>query len=264
MEDPRGLDFYLRRMEELKIEPNFWVNRDYLQLCLVESHEADGWVWLEDDGVCLFPPLPCEPISFDKLINYPVDEVWSDFANRGHPSFGETEFLDWEYIFDPSDFLDMSGGKWMTFRKNSRKWPRDRDWWWGGRSADDSEERLLVEWFSGREDTVYDPEIIAYYVLNPSLPTVRRGYLYDKQGLAAVNVWDENYFYINFRFCICRQEDGRFLDEFARLQFYLLMCDRSKGKLVNDGGALDSEGLERFKDKMNPRRKRQVSSWQMK
>jgi hypothetical protein len=79
----------------------------------------------------------------------------------------------------------------------------------------------------------------------------------------AVNAWDENWQYINFRFCIIRQGEP-FLDEFARWLFYTDGQIQAKNKLVNDGGTLGNPGLEHFKDKLNPVHKRKVYSWLIK
>jgi len=85
--------------------------------------------------------------------------------------------------------------------------------------------------------------------------------LYDEnEQLMAINAWDENWEFINYRVCIVRQNEP-FLDEFVRWLFYTDSQIQSSGKLVNDGGTLGSPGLERFKDKMNPYRKRITHSW---
>jgi len=48
------------------------------------------------------------------------------------------------------------------------------------------------------------------------------------------------------------------MGEYLRLQFYQAL---EPDTLVNDGGALGSEGLERFKRKLNPVEVRERRSW---
>jgi hypothetical protein len=89
---------------------------------------------------------------------------------------------------------------------------------------------------------------------------VHKKYLYYGNQIVAMNVWDENYKYINYRFCLVKS-DERYLDEFCRFLFYTDMDVYFQRKLINDGGVLGSSGLEFFKDKMNPLRKRTVYSY---
>jgi hypothetical protein len=51
------------------------------------------------------------------------------------------------------------------------------------------------------------------------------------------------------------------LDEFVRYLFYTDREILSKNKFINDGGTVGNSGLERFKDKLNPFRKRKVYSY---
>ena len=56
---------YLNRAQQLKIEPNFYLSEPYLRLCGAKCWERDGWVWIEADKWCLFPPLPLIGEAFD-------------------------------------------------------------------------------------------------------------------------------------------------------------------------------------------------------
>ena len=68
--------------------------------------------------------------------------------------------------------------------------------------------------------------------------------------LVGMNVWDENFAFINYRYCI---DDGApFLNEYLRYCFYTHPTILLINKYVNDGGCLDSEGLKKFKMKLNP------------
>jgi hypothetical protein len=108
---------------------------------------------------------------------------------------------------------------------------------------------LMIQW--GKDKNVFDPETMLRFGL---MGEHRFGLFLKKSGCAAqligLNIWDENWKYVNFRYCI---DDGSsFLQEYLRYQFYTDPEIQAKGKLVNDGGALDSEGLLRFKLKLNP------------
>ena len=255
----RAVEHYLKRAEKLKVEPNFYLSKSYLDVSGAQCWEQGDWVWLEADRWCLFPRLS---LIEDKISSHPSKRVWCDF--NGWPNHPTTvQFLDWEYLFNPINFNSMNGGQWETFRKNSRKWPRTHPNWlytyhWDNEQAT----QLLLDWFETKKQGVQDADLIARYVLGET-PGVEKCCLYDKQELVAINAWDENWQYINFRFCIVKPGQS-FLDEFARLRFYTDGIIQNKNKLINDGGTVNNPGLEHFKDKLNPVRKRQVMSWILK
>jgi len=244
------------------IEPNFFISEPYLNQPNLIGRYEKGWVWVEEDGLALFPPLPLVKGFFNSSGFPEIPYFWSDFNNLyGGPGEWFSDFLDWEYLYDPKNFKDLSGGKWQTFRKNSRKWLKMQGGVYSYQSNCPVHIRagLLGEWLEDREQTIQDAEFIAECVLN-SHKDLRLKYLFDKEGeLAGINIWDENWMYINYRFCIVRKDP--FLDEFMRLNFYLDPIIQKKNKLVNDGGSLENIGLERFKDRLNPVRKRIVSIW---
>ena len=251
---------YLTRIEELKINPNFFVSEPYLRFSKVQCYSNDNWIWVEDDKYLLFPPLP--------LTNHkkgcPIHkEVWADFVDIFH-TFLHTfhhNFLDYNYIFDSNHFNNLKGGKWAVYRKNINKWPTNNEnWKYWDKIKQFEVNKLLSEWLSRKQKTVMDVELIIQFVLF-SQKDIHRKALYDSHNnLMAINVWDENYKYINYRFCIVK-ENQPFLDEFSRFLFYTDLKIQSTGKLINDGGVLGSTGLERFKDKMNPIEKQKIYSW---
>jgi len=103
---------------------------------------------------------------------------------------------------------------------------------------------LLVQWAQGR--TIFDPDTMIRTIM--SSPN-RKG-LFQKDHLIGVNVWDENWKYVNYRYCI---DDGSaFLNEYLRWLFYTDNEILDKSKNVNDGGSLDSDTLYKFKMKLNP------------
>jgi hypothetical protein len=195
--------------------------------------------------------------------DHPDLPIWSDYhdwvyaTNYGY----QKQFLDYEYLYDSKAFLDLSGGRWNTFRKNSRKWLKGHDKWvyTDVLRLGSSLEELIGEWLEKKQETVQDGEFIIKYLLDVN-PDIHCKYLYADNRLFAVNAWDENYRYINYRFCIVRPDEP-WLEEFVRLLFYTDQEIQNTGKLVNDGGVVGSVGLERFKEKLNPYSKRNVYSW---
>ena len=87
--------------------------------------------------------------------------------------------------------------------------------------------------------------------------------LLNKAGeIVGVNIWDENWMNVNFRYSIVRPEP--FLADYMRLLFYTdrrMLARAQNGIYVNDGGVLDRPSLKQYKDKLNPLRVREVRSW---
>lgn len=244
-------------MKSKGITPNFYCSIPYWQVSGTELKQDDGYYWLECDGVCLIPPIS---LYEDQPI--PVNFIWSDFQNynMGEPWY--KTFLDWEYIFNPKDFSDLSGKKWRKFRKNIKKWPTNNENWQYTLESPKSEELydLLLEWLQNKSETAQDSDIIGGLVTDEEV-SIQRKYLFNNNELIGVNVWDENYHYINFRVSITHEEEP-FSDEFLRWLFYTDPTILKSNKLVNDGGVVDNPNLEWFKDKMNPYIKRPVYSWE--
>lgn len=263
-----AVDAYLKRASELRIVPNFWLTREYcLSIQDNISLETNGKViWLQEGDWALFPPLPVKGQIYEGIENdCPSLKIWSDFENYSPGEKEKAEFLDWEYTYDSSDFLDLSGSRWRVFRKNVRKWPRankDNLWNYTPLSPKREEiERLLIKWLEHREEkTIHDDKSLEWFIFNGS----RREFLYlrrkdaSRDLLVGINVWDEYKSFpyrVIYRYCIVDPEE-RFLDEFCRLLFYRSL----PGRYVIDGGTLGNPGLERFKDRLNPVSKRPVYS----
>ncbi len=235
----------------------------YLQFSRAEIKRHEGWIWVESDGWPLFPP---KPFDLESAFNgYPVKKVWSDFEDWRSPPGFEKEFLDHQYLFQPKSFLQMKGGHWETFRKNTRKWPKKntKPGYYTTEPPNDTEIGvLLANWMEKRMNSIEDADIIVNFTLTPH-SEIKRKYLYDiNNQLVGINIWDENWCYINFRFCLTADEP--WLDEYLRYLFYIDPIILNTCKLVNDGGSLGNPGLERFKDKMNPYSKIKVHSWKKK
>lgn len=238
---------YLLKMEWFKLRPTFWTSEAYLTCVPVTSFRFNGSNWLEDkEGVCLFPPITDQG-KYDLSVPswaIPSDQFREDFS-----------FLDWEYIYCPENFLDLSGSKWEVFRKNSRKWVKSNPYWtycslkdWGK-----SSESLLIKWLENKiEEKIHDGEVMLEYLSQGNGQIFG---LWDKDRLVGFNCWDLNYRWVNFRYSFADPGEP-WLSEFLRLLFY----QSQYAKEVNDGGILDNPSLERFKDKLHPVEKNKIHS----
>lgn len=257
---------YLERMMFLEIVPNFWCSEEYFRRAGLVTHTANDIITVWDDDVLMFPPLgPLGPVApdFPSPISKNPRYVWSDFAGLSYPGEPQKDFLDYEFIFHPKSFLSMEGGDWQVFRKNSRKFPKrtgsDLQFSYvplEKLSVKDNLNELMMEWLTsiGAETEVEDSEVMIAYLQNGE----NRKVLVDQNGkIYGINIWDENYCYVNFRYCICGREN--YISEYMRLMFYLDMATTTD-KLVNDGGSLGRADLQRFKEKMNPHSVREVFS----
>jgi hypothetical protein len=257
----------------MRVPPNFWLSLDYLQAIRAEEVESGGWVWIEEPQeekpVCLFPPihryhlLPSEPI--------PVDHIWSTMVLLMIPLLYQAPrstsyFLDYNFMYLPSQFTDLSGKRWATFRKNTRKWSRRVVGKWTYVGADDTSlrqdwaEAVLLRWLEGRgeNEEIEDLEPFWWYIFNS--PNVR--FLFRGSEAVGVNVWDETWWSINFRYSFADPQE-RFLSEFLRYRFFLDPGIQKKNKIVNDGGCLGNPELERFKRKLNPIWVNEIHSWRL-
>lgn len=260
---------YLTLMEQAGIAPNFWTSRAYLERAGAVEQTKGNLIWLEADEVPLFPAL-----SFSGMIapmrEWPVQYCWSDFGGFSSETTNK-EFLDYEFIYNPTDFLEMAGGKWAVFRKNSRKFPRRFEGSVYSRGYVPSYEDLvglLQRWASrfNEDDTIHDAAIILKYLedLSPGVDfgwkTLRLNNTHKPEDLVGINIWDRNWKYINFRYCFC-DPDYPFISEYMRWLFYTDQAILAQKRLVCDGGSVDRPELKAFKEKMNPLQVREVYTW---
>jgi hypothetical protein len=263
MKKAEKISIYWEQLRKKKIEPNFWISVPYLLSMDVDLQRMGKVVWLTDKKGCLFPPIHSDQAEEFSEIELPK-EIWADFHGQENYlkvlGYHKNTFLDYEYIYDPKNFMDLSGKKWKVFRKNIRRWPQGRNWRYSEELSENyhsGASNLLLDWFAQKDNQIYDADIIVSWILYPTVG-VHRKILWEEDRVVAVNLWDENYQYLNYRWCIS-QPKIPYLDEFVRWLFYKDISVQNK--LVNDGGVLDNAGLERFKDKLNPIRKREVWSW---
>lgn len=255
----------LKRMKDLLIIPNFFCSIPYWANAGAVIKYQHDWVWLDADDVCLFPPIPWNDRVFGEELPDEVVVIWSDFIwNDYIPSGWISSVLDYEFLYNPVDFLDISGGKWRKFRKNHLKWANTHDWVYNVRNSSPNPERLklLGVWAEKKQDSMEDVDIFINYLAGGKQGggSVYFGELYDRGKLVGLNVWDDNYMFLNYRFCI-PHPDHEYMDEFLRWLFYTDSGVQSSGKYVNDGGSLGSSGLHQFKTKLNPAMIRKVKSY---
>jgi len=250
-----------------KSTANHFCSLPYLIVSEAEVCSDGDWLWIEADGLCLFPPAPLRLPEEGESAPKSIDFVWSDLGNMEPLQGFSAEFLDNEFIYDPKNMADLSGKKWTIFRKNVRKWPRrnpDHRFLvsYSPPHDDDSIRSLVIEWAESKEEEVEDLDILIKFALRPP-PGVGHYYLLDRDGkLASLSIWDWSWSFLNYRFLLVRKrEEDSFLDEFSRWSFYGWVANSFPGVLVNDGGNLGKAGLEAFKDRLHPLRKRKVYSW---
>lgn len=231
---------YLDRMESLKIVPNFWCSLEYWKRAGIRfSVVGDTYLSSDSDGGLFLPILtPKGPLSAP---------TW--FA--GFPGDVGGEILDHQYIYSPG-MPDMRGTTWKPVRANVHRVERAL----GPlrleplKSGQDLKKAgdLLLEWALDQEGSVYDPGVMADYILNGDNRLALRD---EKNVLWGVLAWDSNYQYTNFRYCVVAGSvDG--LSDVARLLFREWCGTHYPHRLINDGGDLDRPGLRRYKLKFHP------------
>jgi hypothetical protein len=256
---------YLELLEKAGITPNFWCSQEYFDKASLKEVEINPSVFVTDGVWTVFPPINKHTLKLTDHFLFNDERIWSDFPEWS-PSNWSSQFLDYEYIYDPRNFLSMEGGNWAVFRKNCRKWPRR----FGNEVLRYSYmtpnvalflrtelNDLFLNWLEGKpqEEEIQDNEVLDRYLIDGK----NRKILFHKNRIYGINIWDENYRFINYRYCICRPEE--YLSEYMRLLFYSDPDIYGKGKMVNDGGVLDNPNLKKFKDKLNPVSIREVKSW---
>jgi hypothetical protein len=261
---------YLKLLAKSNTVPNFYCSDEYLSLSGTTEMIIDGYVIWKDAGWFVCPPL--DFVTGESMnVSLPwVDKVWSDFPFWVMPGLTTWEFLDYEFIYDPKNFLDLSGKRWEVFRKNVRKFPnryQDGETIYidvsilekGDKKGIHQKIKLaFANWLEGKGDTEFQDDVTTLRYL---LYGKNRKVLYNLNTLdiLGINVWDSNYKYINFRYSFC--VNIPFLSEYLRYLFYIDEEIQSQNKLVNDGGSVGNEKLRIFKMKLNPVDVREVRSW---
>jgi len=249
------LSEYMDLLEQFSIEPNFWCSVDYCSAAGWKAQKTTNWISISDGDEFMLPTL-----STAVGLGSQVYPVWAMLDDPNIDYKKALKFLDYEYIYDPKSFHQMEGKSWSTFRKNVRKFPKRYPEPIMYQSLDihaDVITDLLINWLSHRpeEEEIQDFEVMQYYITRNH----NRKILIDEGGkMLGINVWDSNYKYTNYRYCIC--DDIPFLSEYMRWLFYTDETVHYGNKLVHDGGILDNPNLRFFKDKLNPLFVRTVNS----
>lgn len=267
---------YLKKIEERGTPPNFFCSSAYLSQEHIQMNVSHFYIWpVDEDGEALLPPLFTSvlPGHMDDLaygIGSPsgclvppdAGEVMVDLSGEHPPTGYSREFFDYEFIYRPENFLKMEGGAWEVFRKNSKKYPKRNPGVYEYTENPPEQSKiasLLAEWLENKMGAdVYDIDFLISCVLDPPGGMFR---MFLKRGgeLVAINVYDENWMYVNFRYCISKTKDHA--DEFARLMFYTDPIILNKQKYVNDGGSLGNQNLFNYKKKLNPVKINERFSW---
>jgi hypothetical protein len=265
------MNAYLSLLEKSHTIPNFFISEEYRKKSGIIEKQDSEYVYWYMGGWVITPPINKITGETLHIFNPLFTSVWSDFPDWIMPGLTTSKFLDYEFIFDPKSFLKMEGGEWQTFRKNCKKFPRrfqkgllsydsiDKLYCLKGvKCIEERLKQVMIDWLDsmGPNTEIQDDDVMIKYLLHGK----NRKILHDSKGyIYGVNIWDENWKYINYRFCICKKED--FLSEYMRYLFYTDSIIQAKNKLVNDGGSVGNIGLEKFKRKMNPIVVREVKSW---
>jgi len=231
---------YLRIVSDVGVCPNFWMSEEYIDKARLEwvktSNGLSGFKDNYMDDEWFFPPI--------RGGNFVLNEnIYSGFLITNPPI--KSNFLDYQFIYQSSNFLDLSGGKWAVFRKNIKKYQRRirRDLHYRTLQPDEQTQRLealLLKW--AQDKKIYDPEVMVRFVMEGN----NREALFAGGELVGLNVFDENHWFVNFRYCL---DDGSpFLNELMRYLFYI----NRPATYVNDGGSLNNPTLHAFKVKLNP------------
>jgi hypothetical protein len=248
MKRKTALKIYSAILENSGLLPNFWCSEEYWKLGGWTAYCENGCYWLEEDGKHVLP-------TFRRDGSLREEECWADFPYTEAPKGLQKEFLDYNYWYRASDFQTMEGSKWAVFRKNCRKWPRrnpDHEWIRGPYFV--SPLLALVERWAEKHETVHDDDLLWAYMNRAH----NNCFLKYEGRIVAWMSWDHNFRATNFRWLII--EPGQpFLDEYCRWYFYNHLVPPQS--MVNDGGVLDSAGLEKMKDKLNPAFKFPIYSW---
>jgi len=231
--------YFLSLVQQSGKSPNFWMSEEYIHLSdlVWEVKEENYQGFVDDKRDWYFPSFSSIGLKFAEWKGFQVG-----FQNE---TIGK--FWDHEFIYDPNNFLNLSGSKWKVFRKNIKK-HQDKPWEYRRirKNSIDEEDviKLFLEWADGKN--LYDPETFTRFVIHGE----NRFGLFLNGVLKGVNIADVNFNYINYRICFDNGEP--FLNEFLRYKFYTSEWVLNQNKYVNDGGSLGSYGLCRFKNKLNP------------
>lgn len=252
---------YFQRIQKSNYQPNFFCSLSFWEAMDWKAVRVSGGISIFDNKHGDFV-LPC----LDRKGHYVPGPFYYSLIGmdkQGNYSNGscffpeESNFVDFNYIYDPDRTEKASGSSFRVFRKNKEKWPKRNLSFEVVKGPFSSKDKngikdLILKWLSSDEDKkIYCVDSLLHFIRADSSSSL----IIKKEGkIVSWNVWDENYKYINYRWCVV-DPDENFLSEFSRYLVHSHLnspFNRINPKLINDGGCLDSPGLMFFKDRMNP------------
>jgi hypothetical protein len=253
---------YMKALLSSGYSPNFYCSEEYWEKAEWVYRSDKDNCWMEDaDGERMLPTLYRPVLSRIQACKFVLDPSYPFFAGFSDMSVNgilvdtRHKVLDWEFLYSPSEFLNLSGSRWRPLRKNVNKVKREL-----GESLEAKValhytcppdfRSFVVEWAEENKGIeFYDPEVMTQYFYGGNNRLFIKGQETGK--IYAVCVWDDNFKYINFRYCFCLGKQ-KGISDYARVLFYQYIAQLDSQILVNDGGSLDSDGLFRYKKKLNP------------
>jgi hypothetical protein len=233
---------YLELLQKFGIKPNFWCSEEYWKHAHWREVGLKVCSWVEDGKYnTMLPPI------FNNGFIATQSPFWAGFA--GMEKMGKR--LDYEFIYKPiSDLGDLPGKQWHTTRKNIHKTQREHGML-AMRSTLPSDieviGEIMEEWVKENEiEILEDADVMYKFVMEGE----NRITLMIKDKIVGLIIFDENFKYINFRYCIVQPWPG--LSDYARMLFHKAVFYRYPGMLINDGGCLDREDLFKYKKRLCP------------
>ncbi|GAG16016.1 unnamed protein product, partial [marine sediment metagenome] len=165
------------------------------------SGPVEGWKEDPDQLDWFFPPWNTETNKWDYRW-----KTWCGFLGdpMNHHDVEPSRVLDRQYIYDPAKFSNLDGSQWKVFRKNVNKWPARLPQGIGAYyvpikddAYNDQIEELLLKWTEDR--VVEDPEVMIKFLL---MGRNRFALVQAGRGVVGVNVVDENWKHLIYRFCL--------------------------------------------------------------
>lgn len=246
-----GGQIYLNILQQFifqRIFPNFYCSLEYFEKAnwKVKSDGGHNIQIVDSDDAPMLPAISLKEGKCNINLDKEYMAGFSGLTSRG-------KFHDYEFIYDPKEFLSIEGGRWKMTRKNIRWAKLDI-----GKSLyvsenpgnfDEKDIQNFLEKWGEKYENIYDPETLIKYILSGNNRIFFSGE--KNKELFGIIAYDGNFNYINFRYCIVK-EGIRGLSDLMRVLFYQMISACYRNKLVNDGGSLDSDTLHKYKARLNP------------
>lgn len=267
---------YLETLQKFNITPNFFCSKEYwnragwTEQVLMDSGRSylgttETLLTVVDADNNRMLPTICE--STGEIVQ--SVPYWIGFPGKKcllADSFQDYQFQDYQFIYDSLLFCTfprlnpLQGHKWKTVRKNIHRVQREHGHIMlkGPNSIPNLEyeqnvQALLLQWSKPKSNKIFDPDVMINFLLHGE----NRILLYIESEFVGVLVWDENWKYINFRYCLVKPYPG--LSDYARVLFRNIMSQQKK--LINDGGSLDNKDLFQYKKRLNPVEIQEIWGW---